>query len=555
MRATLACTWSGTACLWALSFVLHTAAGAGVAVNDDWTAGKVVVEGDGWRASFAKGAGAVELACGDEAVQITLHGQEGTGAARLETCEILAADPIEGAEIRAVFSAGEKRRAARCRFGRHGTVCITPEEGTTDVAILGAMALGVLPGRRLEDVLYRAEDYADRDEVFVPAENWFSGLLRDGNGIIACAWSGDGQRVNLRLGGDDRERGIQAIEVETDGKEVYVELLAAPGIWHRETPQLGYLEKDVVLDWRPPFEATYKTQLPVRGETTTPRTFPFLWRRHSQIRPEIGYYIWPVWVKDGRAYVHLSKKVPPKGEFVIYPMERGERSLMGFMHRTPLGGLVVERSERAPLPHGPRDAPNVGFVACGGTEILRRSIYALGLQKRERMYLAEHVDLLADYVSIVQQKNASYFVMIERLRAMLEGWRDKERDKPAVAAYLDEMLGQAEATEAGIRLKMELLGENTPEDHVAHAARAAARLKILMKTGHDEVSPECDELVDTLNELSWGHDETMGMRFSMLARAWAQAAARGCAGVPEAAPYAQAIRSAIRDTLNGAPPW
>lgn len=555
MRHTLTYASSGTACLWALAFMVHTAAGAGVAVNDDWAAGKVVVEGDGWRASFAKGAGAVELACGDEAVHIALHGRDGTRAARLETCEVLAADPIEGAQVRAVFDAGDKGRAALFRLGRHGTVCITPEEGAAGVAVLGDMALGVLPGRRLEDVLYRPEDYGDRDEVFVPAENWFAGLLLGGNAIVGCAWPGGGQRVSLTLGSGDREREIQAIEVGMDGKEVYVELLAAPGIWHRETPELGYLEKDVVLDWRPPFKATYKTQLPVRGETTTPRTFPFLWHRHSQIRPEIGYYIWPVWLQDGRAYLHLSKKVPPKGAFVIYPMERGERSLMGFMHRTPLGELVVERSKRAPLPHGPRDAPNVGFVACGGTEILRRSIYALGLQKRERAYLTEHADLLADYVSIVQQKNASYFAMLGRLRAMLEGWRDKERGKPAVVAYLDEMLGQAEETEAGIRLKMELLGESTPEGHVAHADRAAARLKTLMKTGHDEVFPECDELMDTLNVLSWGHDETMGMRFSMLARAWAQAAARACAGVPDAAPYAQAIRSDIRDTLNGAPPW
>jgi len=555
MRDTLAYASSGTAYVWTLVFILHTAAAAGMAVNDDWAAGKVIVEGDGWRASFAKGAGAVELACGDEAVQIALQGQDGTAPAGMATCEVLGADAIEGAQVRAVFEAGDKGRAALFRLGRHGTVCVTPEEGAAGVAVLADMALGVLPGRRLEDVLYRPDDYPDRAEIGVPAENWFAGLLRGGNAMVACAWPGDGQRVSLALGGSDRERGIQAIEVGMDGKEVYVGLLAAQGIWHRETPELGYLEKDVALDWRPPFEATYKTQLRIRAETTTPRTFPFLERRHTQIRPEIGYYTWPVWLENGRAYVHLSKKVPPKGEFVIYPMERGERSLMGFMHRTPLGGLVVERSKRAPLPHGPRDAPNVGCIACGGTEILRRSIYALGLQKRETAYLAEHADLMADYVSIVQQKNASYFAMLGRLRAMLEGWRDKERDKPAVAAYLDEMSAQAEATEAGIRLKMELLGENTPEGHVAHADRAAARLKTLMKTGHDEVSPECDELVDTLNVLSWGHDETMGMRFSMLARAWAQAAARGCANLPEAAPYAQAIRSDIRNTLNGAPPW
>jgi hypothetical protein len=62
-------------------------------------------------------------------------------------------------------------------------------------------------------------------------------------------------------------------------------------------------------------------------------------------------------------------------------------------------------------------------------------------------------------------------------------------------------------------------------------------------------------LIDTCNVLAWGHAEVAGMRFSMLAREWAQQAALECVAIPKATAYAQTIRAAIRTTLNGSPPW
>jgi len=66
---------------------------------------------------------------------------------------------------------------------------------------------------------------------------------------------------------------------------------------------------------------------------------------------------------------------------------------------------------------------------------------------------------------------------------------------------------------------------------------------------------ECEYLVNRMNRLSWAHDETTGMRFSMLTREWAQEAARACAELPAALLYAGTLRALIRDALNGAPPW
>jgi len=215
----------------------------------------------------------------------------------------------------------------------------------------------------------------------------------------------------------------------------------------------------------------------------------------------------------------------------------------------------VQRNERAALPHGPRDAPNVGFVACGGTQLMRRTIFALGVQKREKEFLTEYADFLADYVAIVQKRHAAFFSFIDKTREKLNDWMENQRDNPEVRDYLEQMMEQADRTEEGLQRKMELFGDNTPQAHMAHADRAAERLKELLDTGGPEVFPECEELIDTFNRLAWGHAESAGMRFSMLAREWAQKAASACSDNPEALEYARTIRAAIRDALNGAPPW
>jgi len=348
---------------------------------------------------------------------------------------------------------------------------------------------------------------------------------------------------------------FEALKIVLDGKDLYLEVLAGPAIWHKEKLQLGYLERDVVIEWEKPFPATYKTQLLLKGETTTARTFVFRNRPNLQWRPEMGQCAWPVWFEGDRACLRLGKKIPPRGEAIIFPMADGDKSLSGFLRRTPLAGIISSRNERAELPQGPRNAPNVGFVACGGTGVMRNTIFALGLQKREKEFLTEYADFLADYATIVQTRHAGFFRSIDETRKKLVAWIEKQENNPEVHEYLDQMSAQADRVEEGLRRKMELYGANTPEAHIAHADRAADRLKELLDTGDPEVFPECEELIDTLNVLAWGHAETAGMRFSMLTREWAQKAALACADNPAACEYARDIRASIRDALNGAPPW
>ena len=533
-----------------------SAAQAVISIQDNWAAsGELSVVGGDWSAILKKQPAGLTLASNGQEVRIVPFASGGAEADSVVLCEPGNTGGSNEADLHVTFTASGIPFDAQVHLTAKGTVRITPGQGMRGIYVRGQIAVGILPGIRLEDVLYVADKYPNLAEVHVPAENWFAGLLQGNDGIVACAWPAGGQTVFLLPESGASTHCFGAVKIALDGKELYLELLAGPGIWHRETLQPSYLEKNVELDWKRPYPATYKTQLPIRAETTTLRTFQFYKKPNTQYRPEVGDCSWPVWFEGERPFMRLSKKIPPVGEAVMYPMQDGDKTLMGFLSRTRVANVVSGQNERAEIPHGPRNAPNVGFVACGGTKLMRRTIFPLGVQKREKEFLSEYADFLADYVTIVQTRNAAFFRFAGETHQQLDAWMENQKDNPEVRTYLEKMLKQADQLKEGLQRKMELYGEGAPEQHMAHADQAAKRLKELLDTGDPEVSPECDEILDTCNVLAWGHAEVTGMRFSMLAREWAQAAALECANVPKAVEYAHTIRAAIRTALDAAPPW
>jgi len=523
-----------------------------ITVQDEWAAhGEIVIGGADWTVRFNRGEEGVDLNADGQAVQIAPFFGDTIKTGVLDSCEILGDASAPTIDVQAVFSVKRKKMTARFHFDDHGTLQATPDEGLTGIVIHAPIAVGVLPGVRLEDVLYEPGAFTGATEVYVPSENYFAGLLEGNNGILACAWPEGQQTVCLRaLGKGLQPLVFDRLEIALDGQDLYLGLLTAPAIWHRETVALDYLERKVESAWKRPFSATYKTQLPVRAESTTVRSFVFLNNRTEPWWPELGQFTWPVWFENDQACLFLSKKIPPSGSAIFYPFEGNDNSIMGFLHRTPAAEIVNARCKARDLPEGPRHAPNVGFNACWGTYLLRRTIYMRGVQNRYKEFLSEHADYLADRVAMIQQRNRIYLTFIARMREMLAASRKKA--PRAARRYLDGMSECCDALEKGLQRKMLLYGDDTPEAHIAHADRNCIRLKELLETDSPEVYVECERLIDEFNRMSWGHNENTGMRFSLLAREWAQRAALDCADNPRAVQYAQEIRAALRDVMNDA---
>lgn len=538
-----------------LSLLSCAVASGEIAVHDDWVqAGRVTLEGDAWGARVDKGGDALVVSSRGQFMRVRPFAAGEAGAGELAACEVVSTDSAAEAEVRAVFAAGGNETAARFRFTSYGTLRVTPGAGMEGVYIECPMQVGVLPGRQLEDALYRPEEYPGLERLHVPSENWFLGLVRGNGAMVACAWPEGGQTVALLLEDEGSARLAKTIAIAMDGKDLYLELIAAPGIWHKEKLELASLEKDATLDWKRPFNATYKTQLLMRAESDARRTFHSRDGQGRQWRPEIGSFKMPLWFDGDRALMHLGKRIPPRGSAIIYPMDDGGSTLMGFLRRTPIAEMIAERNKERGLPEGPGHATNVGFNACWGTYLLRHTVYAFGVQEREKEFLSEHIGYLSDRVAMTQIRNATYTAFIDRMEDTLGVWLEAEK-RPNARAYLERMAQHLDRVGEGHRQQMDMYGYNTPEAHVAHAGRNAARLKELFETPGPEAFPECYDLVDEFNRLSWGHSEDTGMRFSMLTRPWAQDAAAGCADNPEVLEYARAIRAGLRDALNGAAGW
>ena len=160
---------------------------------------------------------------------------------------------------------------------------------------------------------------------------------------------------------DDEEgnRRIEAVEMQLDGKGAYLRSIYTPGIWHREELLPTYLARDVEMDWRKPFPAKWKTQL-LEGKIET--TFYFAWEAREIWRPNFGFYNYPVWFAGDSGFLHLGKKVPPRGQALIYALEDHKDTPVEFA-RAHLGSLPTLKPRKG-LRRYPLD--NVGIQNCDG---------------------------------------------------------------------------------------------------------------------------------------------------------------------------------------------
>ncbi len=176
--------------------------------------------------------------------------------------------------------------------------------------------------QRLSDLILGPAESPAPDSIFVPAENLFLGLLKGESAALVLTWPKGNQQMRLNLGQEQEgKRPIQSLDFEHDGQPLYLAALQAPGIWHKEDLNSSFLEKDVSSKWRKPFPAKWETQLSEAGIKTR---FAFREAKAEIWRGVPGSYNYPVWFEGENAFYHLSKKIPPKGEFASFYFVEGD---------------------------------------------------------------------------------------------------------------------------------------------------------------------------------------------------------------------------------------
>ncbi len=505
------------------------------------SAGTLAVENEKLAAIFSGKDGALVVyakprTASEDSIRIVPYSSEGRKADKIVSCKLVESGP-ERTLVQVSFSAGGKELKASFLFDEDGTIGIEPSEGLAGIFVSSAIEYGVLPTRILDDVVYDPETFPVERELHVPSEQLFMGLLEGRDAILVCAWPKGNQNIKMLLepaeAGRPRIRGIQ---LALDAKSAYLTVLRAPRIWHKQKLLASYMEKDVEIGWERPFSAKWKTHLFERGELET--AYAFKNGRSAFWRAGLGSMTYPVWFEGDSAFFHLSKRLPPMGQVLIYSLEGHKDTPIAFA--TSRLGDVPSLRKKSQLQ---RPDSVTGMAPCDGHDYMTR-IFRVGLQTREKDFLREGLDDLMGVTGVYAKRLLQYHAFLERMNAKLYSW--EQRADPELRPFLDEMSRHLRKLNDAYRQRV---GDMTAPEHLRHQTEVIATLKTLVEEEGLEIYPQAAFLIEE-NHRFISLFEGVPANVGGQAREWARQAAYACAGNAAAVKYAEEIRRDICEFLG-----
>jgi len=465
---------------------------------------------------------------------------------RITRCEILrnAGDEVV---VEASFSTrGSEDVSAVFSFGRNEIVEIKPAGKMKGVTLLSPVEYTVVPAFVGDDLIFSAAGYPSSDALAIPAENVFVGLLQGEGDEWVMTWPKGNQQLNLRLAaGPQGRRVIESIDFENDGQSLYLAALSAPGIWHREELKPAYLEKDVALTWKRPFAAKWRTQLTEAGVTTA---FAFRESKGTVWRGVPGSYNYPAWFDGPDAFFHLSKKVPPKGESLIYFLEGRDTPLsvttpVDIIKATlgrPMSDSILDPAGRKLRTHHRRGGDGVHRACtCGCTE----AIQAIFEARQETAKKNDVEEALGDMKFFVD----CHVERIDEYRRFADGMIQFLKTKAAASPGLKPYLEGLEQIVQQIPQEYEVQKENMKSPEYVHELT----LKTMTLTGSNSTNNLAAymELLKAWRAMGGAQDYVVA-QCHMITRKLFQEAGYGCVNDAKAVPVAQEIRARCRQVLR-----
>ena len=321
--------------------------------------------------------------------------------------------------------------------------------------------------------------------------------------------------------------------------------LSAPGIWHREELKAASLEKDVALPWKRPFSARWKTQLSEAGVKTS---FAFRGSKGTVWRGVPGSYNYPAWFDGENAYFHLSKKVPPKGEALIYFLEGQNTPLtvstpVDVVKATlgrQLSESVLDPVGRKLRTHHRRGGDGVHRACtCGCTEAIQ-TVFEAKQEMARQDYVKEALGDMKFFVDCHVERIDEY----QRFAAgMIQFLKAKTTASPELKPYLEGL----EQIVQQIPQEYSVQKENMKSpDYMAELTR-----KTMSLTG----SKSTNNLAAYMDLLkAWramgGAQDYVVAQCHTLTRKLFQEAGLGCVNDPKAVAVAQEIRARCKQVLR-----
>ena len=513
--------------------------------------GDAVIENKHYTAIFQSQKGKVLIyskARSDDKFMEFVPLQLKNGPASITDCKILQNTGDEAA-LDVTFSGGRTKESlsAVIMFSQSEIIEIKPSEGMKGVSLLAPIAYGIVPSFIGDDLIYSPSEYSSTNTLDIPSENLFVGLIEGHNHMLVVTWPEGNQRTKLVLGARHRKpRIIDSVDFNNDGKSIYLAILNAPGIWHKEDLKASFLEKDVAIDWKRPFPAKWITQLIEGGVKTT---YTFKEAKQQRIwRGVVGAYTYPVWFSKGSTFYRTSKRIPPKGESVIYFLERQNTPLsvstpVDIMKATlgrQMCETILDPSGRKLRTHHRRGAAGVRRACtCGCTEAIQ-AVFETGEEIQRKEYVVEAVDDMVFFVTQHMMRIKEYQNFADEMMKFLNQAR---KSNPDLKPFLDQM----ESITEEIPREYKRVEENIKS--LEYADELTRQTKALTRRKTPKNLPTYLELSKKWRAMGGAQDDLVA-QYHRITRKLYQEAGYRCVDQPTAVAIAELIRERCKQCLR-----
>ncbi len=462
-------------------------------------------------------------------------------------CRILQNTGDE-ASLRVTFSAEAAKDdfSAVLSFGGKRIIEIKPAENTKGISLLSPIEYCVAPAFIGDDLIFSPKEYPSMTTLHIPSDNLFLGLLKGRNDMLVVTWPKGNQRIRLILDSENQEpRLIESVNFDNDGKSAYLALLDAPGIWHKEQLKPSYLEKDIAVDWKRPFAAKWKTQLAEAGVKTA---YKFRESKDKIWRAITGRYIYPVWFEGEDTFYRLGKKIPPKGESIVYFLERKGTPVsvstpVDIMQQT-LGrqtcDAILDLPGRSLRSHHRRPSLGLpGVATCACTAAIK-VVFKAGQEVEKKDYIAETVDDMVYFIACHVERIGEYQDFARDMASFLNL---KAKSNPDLKPYFDNMQAITQ------KIPQEYNGQKENIKTPAYTAQLTRQTKALTEKKDPKNLPAVLALGEKWRGMGGAQDELLG-KFHSITRNLFQQAGYACVNQPQALEIADQIRKRCRMCLR-----
>lgn len=443
----------------------------------------------------------------------------------------------------AVFSFGKKQiieiKPAQPTAGK-------PAENMKGMSLLSPIEYGVMPDFIGDDLIFDPREYPSMTTLHIPSGNLFLGLLKGQNNMLVVTWPKGKQLMRLVLDNKEREpRLIESVDFDNDAKSIYLALLDAPGIWHKEELKPSYLERDVAINWKRPFPAKWITQL---YEAEVKTTFRFRQSKENIWRGVTGRYNYPVWFSGQNAFYRLGKKIPPKGESLIYFLARqgtpaSVSTPVDIMKET-LGRqtceAILDLAGRKLRSHHRRGSAGVRRAAtCGCTEAIQ-VVFEAGQEVEKKEYVEGAVDDMVFFVRRHVERINEYQDFANNMKEFLNLTMDTNADLKPFIDSMESIVQEIPHEYSRQRENMKTL---------EYADELARKTKALTRKKDPKNLPAFSDLSEKWRRMGGAQDSVIA-KFHSITRKLFQEAGYGCVNQPKAVEIAQEIRRRCRKCLR-----